>query len=343
MKLFVKLAVGLCAVAVGTCTEPGGLWIEASEPDDVQTAQSAVDDCQNCRDTDFSWADRETPRSNIFPDSTGTVLNINTSTGVIDWHIEHKPPSPSHLTSFFVRHHNEAFADFHKTFQSAFRPYDGEFEAFGGSFSRRSCHVDASLHGNFVSWYIFQWSKTTLIVPTPILSDHEFHTVKVDLISKRSPFLRFTKAMNSTDMEALGNPVEDFDRSVVTSDPLSRLFKYSNERATRTEWKMSRLQLISLMKGTASGSGYYHRLPKVGDSREASPEPMNSFEQQAVDHLQTKFDEKVVTRLADNEIEMVGALRADNDCMRCHKVEAGTLLGVFSYRLRRADPASFFP
>jgi hypothetical protein len=32
---------------------------------------------------------------------------------------------------------------------------------------------------------------------------------------------------------------------------------------------------------------------------------------------------------------MFGALRAGNDCTKCHSVPIGTVLGAFSYELRR--------
>ena len=44
------------------------------------------------------------------------------------------------------------------------------------------------------------------------------------------------------------------------------------------------------------------------------------------------------TASTPNRIEMLGALRATKQCMQCHQVPSGTLLGAFSYELRRDPP-----
>lgn len=40
---------------------------------------------------------------------------------------------------------------------------------------------------------------------------------------------------------------------------------------------------------------------------------------------------------------MLGAVRASNDCRQCHQVPRGTLLGAFSYELRRDPPLALKP
>jgi len=46
----------------------------------------------------------------------------------------------------------------------------------------------------------------------------------------------------------------------------------------------------------------------------------------------------MVAKASVNKIEMVGSLRAIDQCTKCHDVKRGALLGAFSYELRR-DPA----
>jgi len=41
---------------------------------------------------------------------------------------------------------------------------------------------------------------------------------------------------------------------------------------------------------------------------------------------------------APNRIRMVGSLRAGKDCMECHSVRRGELLGAFSYELVPVRP-----
>ena len=44
------------------------------------------------------------------------------------------------------------------------------------------------------------------------------------------------------------------------------------------------------------------------------------------------------TASTPNRIEMLGSLRATKQCTQCHQVPSGTLLGAFSYELRRDPP-----
>jgi hypothetical protein len=49
-------------------------------------------------------------------------------------------------------------------------------------------------------------------------------------------------------------------------------------------------------------------------------------------------EEEIVWQTSGKEIRMVGALRATEDCMSCHKAENGQIIGAFSYTLARQDP-----
>ena len=77
----------------------------------------------------------------------------------------------------------------------------------------------------------------------------------------------------------------------------------------------------------------------------------NDFEARAIEKL--KNGENVVARVnANHDIEMIGAIRATENCMSCHatvprkdgdrtviqKVKKGDLLGAFSYVLKRPEP-----
>lgn len=46
----------------------------------------------------------------------------------------------------------------------------------------------------------------------------------------------------------------------------------------------------------------------------------------------------MIAQATTNRIEMVGSLRAEEQCLQCHDAERGELLGAFSYELIR-DPA----
>jgi len=66
---------------------------------------------------------------------------------------------------------------------------------------------------------------------------------------------------------------------------------------------------------------------------------LDEFESGALKKIAAGSDE--VFRVVDNEVVLVGALRATKSCAACHGVPQGTLLGAFSYKLkaREASPA----
>ncbi len=331
MRLIVRFV--LCALVVAFPISIGHtlVWIEASEPDDAKISQPDADDCQEYREADDSWADRDTPGYQLFPVTAGHVgiacnfENLN----------EQSAPSPLPI----VCDQNEAFSRFHNWFQSEFTKEESDRgHWFAGHRRRGYSDVDRLAFGNIRNWYIVEWSGNRWIEPKLFLSVDEFHSVKVDLISKKSRFLRTTKPHAFRNTETFGTPEEDFERSIVRYDPLVRLLEASNERAVRTEWTIARLQLIPLMKQTASGSVSDHCKLTAWEIYESSPEKLNAFEQRAVAQLESNLAEKVVLTSSDGEIQVVGPLRAVGRCTKCHQVPDGTLLGVLSYRLTRSDP-----
>ena len=347
MKLFVRILLGAWVFGFAIPCGHSLVWIEASEPIDEKISQPAADACQESRDVGNSWADCETPGYQLFPVSAGHVgiggklLNLNNQ--VIPSNAQ---AVSADATSSIIRDHteafsrNEAFSRFHNRVKFGFTREGFDGTTWSNWFRHRNYReFDQLTLGSFERWYIIEWSGNLWIEPKQFLSIDDFQSVNVDLISKRSRFLRSTKPLTSRNTETFGNPDDDFERSIVTYDPLVRLLEASNERAVRTEWKIARMQLISLMKHTASGSVSNHRKLTSSETYESSPETMNAFEQRAAAQLESNPAEKVVTTSADGEIQLVGPLRAVGHCTKCHQVADGTLLGVFSYRLTRSDPS----
>jgi hypothetical protein len=76
-------------------------------------------------------------------------------------------------------------------------------------------------------------------------------------------------------------------------------------------------------------------------SATAKTRPLVEFETAALAKL---FEgEEIQTISTPNRIEMLGAVRASKQCMQCHEVPRGTLLGAFSYELRRDPPIKIAP
>ncbi|MGC3971277.1 MAG: hypothetical protein QM775_29225 [Pirellulales bacterium] len=63
---------------------------------------------------------------------------------------------------------------------------------------------------------------------------------------------------------------------------------------------------------------------------------MNTFEKSALAKLAA--GEELESLATPNHITMLGAVRAAKACTQCHDVPHGTLLGAFSYDLRRNPP-----
>lgn len=104
----------------------------------------------------------------------------------------------------------------------------------------------------------------------------------------------------------------------------------------RTEWQITRLDLVSLLKHKTPVAYVSKNLPQMDELGDAPTRPLDAFEQNALKRLQSEED--LVTDEAADRIRMVGSLRAAKDCTRCHSVRRGELLGAFSYELSPASP-----
>ncbi len=112
---------------------------------------------------------------------------------------------------------------------------------------------------------------------------------------------------------------------------------HNNRRnVDQRRWRIVRLELVSLLKhGTPAVYSSEH-LPNMEELTDVKTRPLTAFEANALDTL--RAGEELTAQTNGNVIEMVGAIRASNDCMKCHEVPRGTLLGAFSYQLQRDPP-----
>lgn len=97
------------------------------------------------------------------------------------------------------------------------------------------------------------------------------------------------------------------------------------------EWIVTQLELISLLKHETPVAYISRNLPRMDELVGAPTRPLNTFEMGALKQLQ--FERDLVIEENLDSIRMVGALRASSDCMKCHNVSRGELLGAFSYVL----------
>ena len=103
-------------------------------------------------------------------------------------------------------------------------------------------------------------------------------------------------------------------------------------------WLVTRMQLVSLLKNSVPGVYESEHLPNMEELVDATTRELNEFEATALKRLNA--GEHLVTNATINRIQMLGSLRADNQCLLCHSVRRGELLGAFTYELTRKNPMS---
>ena len=102
-------------------------------------------------------------------------------------------------------------------------------------------------------------------------------------------------------------------------------------------WVLKSLQLVSLLK---------HERPQVYDSKrlpsmEATGDEfrdLDAFEREGLEKLFSGDD--ICIKGRENQVRMLGSLRAIRQCLDCHTVERGDLLGAFTYEFVRSESLS---
>ncbi len=101
-------------------------------------------------------------------------------------------------------------------------------------------------------------------------------------------------------------------------------------------WRTTQLQLVSLLKQPEPRVYLSPNLPAMSELVNAETRELNAFENESLEKLLA--GENLITAATTNTIRMLGALRARHECLECHSVSRGTLLGAFSYVLERDPP-----
>lgn len=102
-------------------------------------------------------------------------------------------------------------------------------------------------------------------------------------------------------------------------------------------WTINRIELVSLLKFDEPRVYVLDHLPRMDQlSSETAPtRELNEFEASALAKLRS--DEDIVVKRAGAKVQMLGSLRAAKQCIECHNVQRGELLGAFSYQLTLSD------
>ncbi len=102
-------------------------------------------------------------------------------------------------------------------------------------------------------------------------------------------------------------------------------------------WAVERLELVSLLKFDEPRVYVLDHLPRMDQlaSHDAPTRELDAFEAAALAKLRTDVD--VIVEEQPNAVRMLGSLRAGKQCLECHAVQRGELLGAFSYILREGE------
>ncbi|HYG76685.1 MAG TPA: DUF3365 domain-containing protein [Planctomycetota bacterium] len=120
----------------------------------------------------------------------------------------------------------------------------------------------------------------------------------------------------------------------------------SNEQSAATPGDQSRKKLLAtheekpVMERVSATGKMVTRIakaPKMNQFRNTPTRAPDEFETKALEQL--KRGDHVAWQMDKDGVRMVGALRATKDCMACHEVKEGALLGALAYRL---DPWRIF-
>lgn len=111
--------------------------------------------------------------------------------------------------------------------------------------------------------------------------------------------------------------------------------------ASPNDWGVKSLHLVSLLKHDRPQVYVSKSLPNMESLPEANLRDLDGFETMALERLYNGDDLCIQAR--ENQVRMLGSLRAMKQCLDCHLVERGELLGAFSYEFARLTPDAETP
>ena len=98
-----------------------------------------------------------------------------------------------------------------------------------------------------------------------------------------------------------------------------------------SKWRLSRLELVSLLRHAEPTVYAAASLPQMDQLGEVPTRSLSDFEKGALPKLVSEEDLVIEQQAA--RIQMLGSVRAGKSCLECHEGDRGKLLGAFSYEL----------
>jgi hypothetical protein len=96
--------------------------------------------------------------------------------------------------------------------------------------------------------------------------------------------------------------------------------------------ELLRVELVSLLKHDQPMVYDSKFLPDMQELRNMPVRPLDRFERQALPRLQSG-NQDLVSEARGPRVRLLGSIRAAKQCLECHSVSHGDLLGAFSYQL----------
>ena len=113
---------------------------------------------------------------------------------------------------------------------------------------------------------------------------------------------------------------------------LPHAFSQPLELPRQQQWAVRKVELVSLLKHDKPMVYVSVNLPNMSELPDVPVRPLDAFEHNALASLLASEDLKIESTA--QRIRMLGAIRAAKQCLECHTVDQGALLGAFSYELR---------
>jgi hypothetical protein len=108
--------------------------------------------------------------------------------------------------------------------------------------------------------------------------------------------------------------------------------RFSKVPEPLVEWKIHRLDLVSLLLHSEPQVYVSDYLPRMDELKKSAVRPLDPFEIAALKKL--REGEDLVTGKHTGGMRMFGSIRTTQQCIQCHGGKRGDLLGAFTYELR---------
>lgn len=320
-RIAVMTRMSIAGILVGLSVP----FLAGNEPNDIESAALSIQILgQKTVAPSESWAEADTPASALLPSIGPSRISADGT----KW-------DESRL---FCRTRNDAIAGLHEEYRTGFAWVPPSFANRG-----MPSHLRSMLRGDYKNWYIIELSSGVRIEPTSRFGNDEFpYEIIKETLSNSCDSRPFHLVDMPNDEEGSVTK-SDADRTRGDFDSSIRLLQACNEEVSITEWKLSRLELTGRKKLASFDCYAAHSLNAINDVRSkpkvptASSTTLSGFEQRALEQFQSHPVDDVVISETDDELQVVGALRVERRCLRCHTVERGELLGGLTYRFTRVD------